>query len=200
MARSLGVPWGISESAYNARDLEFTYQYSNFGVPGLGLKRGLARERRDRALRHRRSRRWSTRSARRAQLRTGSPRLGARGRYGFYEALDFTPPRLPEGERVAIVRSFMAHHQGMTHRRHRQRAAGRRDARALPRRADDPGDASCCCRSARRATSPSRSRGPRRSRRRRPSAAATPPAVRRLTRARDAGAASRTCCRTAATR
>jgi cyclic beta-1,2-glucan synthetase len=37
-----GVPWGISESAYNARDVEFTYQYSNFGVPGLGLKRGLA--------------------------------------------------------------------------------------------------------------------------------------------------------------
>ncbi len=37
----LGLPWGISESAYNARDLEFTYQYSNFGVPGLGLKRGL---------------------------------------------------------------------------------------------------------------------------------------------------------------
>ena len=38
---ALGVPWGISESAYNARDLEMTYQYSNFGVPGLGLKRGL---------------------------------------------------------------------------------------------------------------------------------------------------------------
>ena len=46
----LGVPWGISESAYNARDLELTYQYSNFGVPGLGLKRGLERERGDRAL------------------------------------------------------------------------------------------------------------------------------------------------------
>ncbi|MEX1110054.1 MAG: glucoamylase family protein, partial [Dongiaceae bacterium] len=41
-ARSLGVPWGISESAYNARDQEFTYQYANFGVPGLGLKRGLS--------------------------------------------------------------------------------------------------------------------------------------------------------------
>ena len=38
----LGVPWGVSESAYNARDLELTYQYSNFGVPGLGLKRGLS--------------------------------------------------------------------------------------------------------------------------------------------------------------
>ena len=36
------MPWGISESAYNARDLELTYQYSNFGVPGLGLKRGLS--------------------------------------------------------------------------------------------------------------------------------------------------------------
>ena len=41
MRRNLALPWGISESAYNARDLEFTYQYSNFGVPGLGLKRGL---------------------------------------------------------------------------------------------------------------------------------------------------------------
>src|SRR5712675_845535 len=38
----LGLPWGVSESAYNARDLELTYQYSNFGVPGLGLKRGLS--------------------------------------------------------------------------------------------------------------------------------------------------------------
>ena len=52
-AAARGVPWGVSESAYNARDLEFTYQYSNFGVPGLGLKRGLARQSRDRALRDR---------------------------------------------------------------------------------------------------------------------------------------------------
>ncbi len=44
-ADRLGIPWGISESAYNARDIEFTYQYSNFGVPGLGLKRGLSENR-----------------------------------------------------------------------------------------------------------------------------------------------------------
>jgi cyclic beta-1,2-glucan synthetase len=44
-AAPLRIPWGVSESAYNARDLEFTYQYSNFGVPGLGLKRGLAENR-----------------------------------------------------------------------------------------------------------------------------------------------------------
>jgi len=51
-ADGLGVPWGISESAYNARDKELTYQYSNFGVPGLGFKRGLSENPRHRALRN----------------------------------------------------------------------------------------------------------------------------------------------------
>ncbi|UYF99008.1 GH36-type glycosyl hydrolase domain-containing protein [Halomonas sp. GD1P12] len=110
--QSLGVPWGLSESAYNARDLEFTYQYSNFGVPGLGLKR------------------WLSADVVIAPYATGLAAMvdplaahqnfarlkamGALGRYGFYEALDFTRTRLPVGEQVAIVRSFMAHHQGMT--------------------------------------------------------------------------------------
>jgi cyclic beta-1,2-glucan synthetase len=40
--------------------------------------------------------------------------VGARGRYGFYEALDYTPSRVPDDARVAIVRAYMAHHQGMT--------------------------------------------------------------------------------------
>src|SRR5207245_10065139 len=40
--------------------------------------------------------------------------LGARGRYGFYEALDYTRTRLPEGKDVAIIRAFLAPHQGMT--------------------------------------------------------------------------------------
>ena len=61
----------------------------------------------------RRSPRWSIRPRRRAISR-GWPAIGARGRYGFYEALDYTPRRLPEGQNVAIVRAFMAHHQGMT--------------------------------------------------------------------------------------
>src|SRR5690606_29406948 len=42
---SLGIPWGVSESAFNARDMEFTYHYSNFGIPQLALKRGLAENR-----------------------------------------------------------------------------------------------------------------------------------------------------------
>jgi len=108
----LGLPWGVSESAYNARDLELTYQYSNFGVPGLGLKRGLSENVVIAP--------YATALAvmvdpKRSVL--NFERLiavGARGRYGFFEALDYTRSRLPEGSRVAVVRAFMAHHQGMT--------------------------------------------------------------------------------------
>ncbi len=111
-ATKLGLPWGISESAYNARDLELTYQYSNFGVPGLGLKRGLGENRVIAP--------YATALAAMVDPRAAVTNLerlaeiGARGRYGFYEALDFTPARVPEGQSVAIVRTFMAHHQGMT--------------------------------------------------------------------------------------
>ena len=113
MADRLGIPWGISESAYNARDIEFTYQYSNFGVPGLGLKRGLSE---NVVIAPYATGLAAMVDPQRRATRTSPAlqRLGARGRYGFYEALDFTRSRLPEGEDVAIVRSFMAHHQGMT--------------------------------------------------------------------------------------
>ena len=106
------TPWGISESAYNARDLEFTYQYSNFGVPGLGLKRGLA----DSAVVAPYATALASMVDPRAAARNfrSLQEFGALGRYGFYEALDFTPGRVPDGARVAIVRAFMAHHQGMT--------------------------------------------------------------------------------------
>jgi cyclic beta-1,2-glucan synthetase len=107
-----GVPWGISESAYNARDLDFTYQYSSFGVPGLGLKRGLSE---DVVIAP-----YATALA--AMIEPGAAaenfarltEAGGRGAFGFYEALDYTPSRLPEGEDVAIVRSYLAHHQGMS--------------------------------------------------------------------------------------
>ena len=111
-ADGLGVPWGISESAYNARDMELTYQYSNFGVPGLGLQ---ARPEREPVI--------APYATALAAMVDPPPRhanfarlaaMGGRGRYGFYEALDFTPSRLPEGQAVAIVRAYMAHHQGMT--------------------------------------------------------------------------------------
>jgi cyclic beta-1,2-glucan glucanotransferase len=106
------LPWGISESAYNARDLEFTYQYSNFGVPGLGLKRGLG----ENAVIAPYATALATMVEPAAAMRNFKrlTAAGARGRYGLYEALDYTRSRLPEDKVCVVVRAFMAHHQGMT--------------------------------------------------------------------------------------
>lgn len=111
-AAGLGIPWGISESSYNARDLEMTYQYSNFGVPGLGLKRGLSENRVIAPYATGLAAMIDPVAAAKNYADLAS--LGAEGRYGFYEAVDFTHSRLPSNETSAIVRSFMAHHQGMT--------------------------------------------------------------------------------------
>jgi cyclic beta-1,2-glucan synthetase len=109
---TLGIPWGVSESAYNARDLELTYQYSNFGVPDLGLKRGLG----ENVVVAPYATALATMVNPPAAVRNFErlAGVGARGRYGFYEALDYTPARVPEGSKVAVVRAYMAHHQGMT--------------------------------------------------------------------------------------
>ncbi len=111
-AAGRGVPWGVSESAFNARDLHFTYQYSNFGVSGLGLKRGLSEDlviapyaTALAAMVH------PVAAARNFERLAAA---GALGPYGFYEAVDYTASRLPEGENSAVVRAVMAHHQGMT--------------------------------------------------------------------------------------
>jgi cyclic beta-1,2-glucan synthetase len=109
---TLDVPWGISESAYNVRDLELTYQYSNFGVPGLGLKRGLSENAVVAPYATALAAMVDPGAAARNFARLAG--LGAQDRYGFYEALDYTRTRLPEGKDVAIVRAFLAHHQGMT--------------------------------------------------------------------------------------
>ncbi|PKU24746.1 glycosyl transferase [Telmatospirillum siberiense] len=111
-AASQGIPWGISESAYNVRDLEFSYQYSSFGVPGLGLKRGLG----DNAVVAPYATALATMVDPSAAVRNFErlAGVGARGRYGFYEAIDYTPGRLPDGEGAAIVCAYMAHHQGMS--------------------------------------------------------------------------------------
>jgi cyclic beta-1,2-glucan synthetase len=111
-AQSLNIPWGISESSYNVRDLEMTYQYSNFGVPGLGLKRGLGENRVVAPYATGLAAMIDPAAAVENYARLES--LGARGRFGFYEAVDFTRARLPEGTDHSIVRSYMAHHQGMT--------------------------------------------------------------------------------------
>lgn len=105
------VPWGVSESAFNSRDLGLTYQYSAFGVPGLGMKRGLGEELviapYATALAAMYFPHAATENFKRLET------AGALGQFGYYESLDFTPIRLAEGNRVAVVHCYMAHHQGM---------------------------------------------------------------------------------------
>ncbi|MFO7643859.1 MAG: glucoamylase family protein [Desulfosarcina sp.] len=107
-----GVPWGVSECGYNAIDVHLNYQYRAFGVPGLGLKRGLAE---DLVIAPYASVLALMVMPEKACLNL--ERLAADGletRYGFYEAIDYTPSRLPRGQSSVVVRSFMAHHQGMS--------------------------------------------------------------------------------------
>jgi len=110
-ASQLGKPWGISESAYNLLDAGLNYQYRAFGIPGLGLTRGLEENLviapyacmlalmvlPENAV---------------ANLQILSEK-GLEGEYGFREAVDYTASRLPRGKTSVIIQSYMVHHQGM---------------------------------------------------------------------------------------
>ena len=106
-----GIPWGISESGYNTVDASMNYQYRAFGVPGLGLKRGLEE---DLVVAP-----YATMLALMVSPAKATSNLqllaaeGYEGDFGFYEAIDFTTSRLPRGKSNSIIYSYMAHHQGM---------------------------------------------------------------------------------------
>lgn len=110
--RQRGVPWGISESGYNLTDMSHVYQYRAFGVPGLGFKRGLGD---DLVIAP-----YATALALTVLPADACKNLqtlaaaGFMGEYGFFEAVDYTHSRVPPGKTHVIVRSFMAHHQGMS--------------------------------------------------------------------------------------
>ncbi len=109
--RKRNVPWGISESGYNMVDGNLNYQYKAFGVPGTGLKRGLGE---DLVVSP-----YSTMMALMVEPELAYENLqtlkeaGFEGKYGFYEAIDYTSSRLQRKQRYVLIRSFMAHHQGM---------------------------------------------------------------------------------------
>ncbi len=111
-AQVQGVPWGISESGINVRDREMTYQYGPAGVPTLALKRGMDRQLVVAP--------YATALAAplvpQAAVRNFSElnALGALGRHGYYEAVDFTAERLDDNHRCTVVKSHMAHHQAMS--------------------------------------------------------------------------------------
>ncbi|RZL96549.1 MAG: hypothetical protein EOP76_00920, partial [Variovorax sp.] len=106
------LPWGVSESAYFAQDHSLAYQYSPFGVPRLALRRTPPTDRVVAPY-------ASLMAAQLAPLEALSnlqllESLGARGELGFFDAVDFTVSRQPEGQAFSVVRNFMAHHQGMS--------------------------------------------------------------------------------------
>ena len=110
--RQRGVPWGISESGYNTIDVRLNYQYRAFGVPGLGLKRGLAD---DVVIAPYASALALMVAPEEACLNLQRlAAAGLEGPFGLYEAIDYTPSRLPRGQSSAVVRSYMAHHEGMS--------------------------------------------------------------------------------------
>lgn len=107
-----GVPWGISESGYNLLDASLNYQYRAFGIPGIGFKRGLGE---DLVIAP-----YATIMALMVAPEESYDNLmtlkeeNFEGRYGFYEAIDYTPSRVIRKTTNTVIKSFMAHHQGMS--------------------------------------------------------------------------------------
>ncbi len=110
-SKKLGIPWGISETAFNLKDLHSNYQYKAFGIPWLGLKRGLADE-------------MVVSSYGSVLALNDCPnkvienlreleKEGMYNKYGFYESIDYTPERLDKGKKSEIVKTYMAHHQAL---------------------------------------------------------------------------------------
>lgn len=108
----LGTPWGISESGFYAFDFLFNYQYRLFGVPDLGLKTEMQKNLVVAPYATFLALPFAPRQAWHNLKELASS--GALSRYGFYEALDFTPSRIPKGKKLGAVQSYMAHHQGMS--------------------------------------------------------------------------------------
>ena len=109
-ANRLGIPWGISESAFNLRDLNNNYQYKAFGIPWLGLKRGLDED----IVISPYSTFLSLEDKRYESIENLKEieEVGGLGKYGFYEAIDYTISRIGKKDSV-VVKTYMAHHQGL---------------------------------------------------------------------------------------
>ena len=110
-SQKLGIPWGMSEAAFNLKDLHSNYQYKAFGIPWLGLKRGLEDE-------------MVVSSYGSILALSDVPeevvknikeleKQCMKNKYGFYESIDYTPERLAKGQISEPVKTYMAHHQAL---------------------------------------------------------------------------------------
>ena len=110
-AKELNIPWGISEAAFNLKDLQSNYQYKAFGIPWLGLKRGLA----DEMVVSSYGGFLAINEVPKEEIQNLKrlEKEGMYGKYGFYESIDYTPERVENGKTSSIVKTYMAHHQGL---------------------------------------------------------------------------------------
>ena len=110
-SKKLNIPWGISESAFNVKDLKSNYQYKAFGIPWLGLKRGLGDEMvvssYGSILAITEEPKEEVRNLKRLE------KEGMYQKFGFYESVDYTPERVEKGKTSSVVKTYMAHHQGL---------------------------------------------------------------------------------------
>lgn len=109
--KKLNIPWGISEAAFNVKDLHSNYQYKAFGIPWLGLKRGLA----DEVVVSSYGSILAINDEAKEVVKNLKllERYGMNDKYGFYESIDFTPQRVEKKKNASVVKTYMAHHQGL---------------------------------------------------------------------------------------
>ena len=112
MQKDFGIPWGISEAAFNLKDLNNNYQYKSFGVPWLGLKRGLSDEMVVSPYSVFLSLNYVPKQAI-ANLKE-LEKENMCDKYGFYESIDYTISRLKYGKKYEVVKTYMAHHQALS--------------------------------------------------------------------------------------
>lgn len=110
-AKKVGIPWGISEAAFNLKDLQLNYQYKAFGIPWLGLKRGLADEMVVATYGSVLAINYIPKEV--IKNLKELEKQGMYNKYGFYESIDYTPERLSKGKKYEVVKTYMAHHQAL---------------------------------------------------------------------------------------
>ena len=110
-AKKLNLPWGISEAAFNLKDFKLNYQYKAFGIPWLGLKRGLG----DEFVVSSYGSILAINDATKEVIKNLKllEKYEMKDKYGFYESIDFTPERVEKGKNASVVKTYMAHHQGL---------------------------------------------------------------------------------------
>ena len=111
-AKKLGIPWGISEAAFNLKDFNNNYQYKSFGVPWLGLKRGLEDDMVVAPYSVFLSLNYVPKQA--IENLKELEKENMCDKYGFYESIDYTISRLKYGKKYEPVKTYMAHHQALS--------------------------------------------------------------------------------------